>query len=259
MPQAGRYAQVIVDIAASQTDRVYTYRVPDGMAVLPGTRVSVPFGNRALEGYVLALTDEAGLAPERIKDLGGTLEDYPALLPELMALAQEISRERHCPLALALRLMLPAEMRAGRVRVKTELAARLLISPGEAAEAVKGQSRAPKRKLLLQLLSDGQIHPVSELRLLARNPLPALRALEEQGLVKLSDQEVLRQPFADVTVQEPEPELTPGQREALGEILPAIERGSGAFLLHGVTGSGKTEVYIRAVKACLKRGKAPSC
>ena len=255
MPQAGRYAQVIVDIAASQTDRVYTYRVPDGMAVLPGTRVSVPFGNRALEGYVLALTDEAGLAPERIKDLGGTLEDYPALLPELMALAQEISRERHCPLALALRLMLPAEMRAGRVRVKTELAARLLISPGEAAEAVKGQSRAPKRKLLLQLLSDGQIHPVSELRLLARDPLPALRALEEQGLVKLSDQEVLRQPFADVTVQEPEPELTPGQREALGEILPAIERGSGAFLLHGVTGSGKTEVYIRAVKACLKRGK----
>jgi primosomal protein N' (replication factor Y) len=255
MADKGRYAQVIVDIAVSDTDRVFTYRVPEGMRLDPGSRVEVPFGHRQLEGYVLALTDETDLDEERIKPVTAALEDYPALLPDLMALAREISAQRHCPLALALRLMLPAEMRGGRVKVKTELAARLLIKPEQVAEAVKAETRSPKRRLLLQLLSDGLTRPVSELRALVRDPLPALRALEEKGLVEVADQEVLRQPFADVGLKEPEPTLTPGQEEALGEIIPAIRRGSGAFLLHGITGSGKTEVYIRAVKQCLREGK----
>lgn len=255
MPAGERYAQVIVDIAVSDTDRVYTYLVPPGMKLYPGSRVSVPFGHRQLEGYVLALTDETDLAAERIKPVTAALEEYPALLPELMALAREISGSRHCPLALALRLMLPPEMRAGRVKVKTELAARLLVSPGEAEEAARAETRAPKRRLLLQLLSDGLSHPVGELRALARDPLPALRVLEEKGLVEIADLEVLRQPFAGGGARVPEPALTPGQEEALSEILPAVKRGSGAFLLHGVTGSGKTEVYIRAVRECLKAGK----
>jgi len=255
MPAGGRYAQVIVDIAVSDTDRVFTYRVPEGMALLPGTRVEVPFGPRQLEGYVLALTEETQLPSERIKPVTAPLEDYPALLPPLVELAREISARRHCPLALSLRLMLPAEMRAGRVRVKTELAARLKIPGEEVQAAVKAETRSPKRRLLLQLLSDGLPHPVGELKALVRDPLPALKALEEKGLVEVADQEVLRQPFSGEGLQEKEPVLTPGQEEVLGEILPAIKKGGGAFLLHGVTGSGKTEVYIRAVKECLKEGK----
>ena len=255
MPAEGAYAQVIVDIAVSDTDRVYTYRVPEGMTLYPGSRVEVPFGHRQLEGYVLALTDEAGLSEDKIKPVTAALEDYPALLPELMALAEEISSQRHCPLAMSLRLMLPAEMRSGRVKVKTELAARLAVSPEQAEEASKAETRSPKRKLLLQLLSDGLTHPVSELRAMVRDPLPALRALEEKGLVKVDDQEVLRQPMAGAETLEPEPVLSEGQQEALSEIIPAIRRASGAFLLHGITGSGKTEVYIRAVRECLKTGK----
>ena len=255
MPETGRYAQVIVDIAVSDTDRVYTYQVPEGMDIQPGTRVEVPFGHRQMEGFVLHLTDQTDLPAERIKPITSTLEDYPALLPPLMELAREISDQRHCPLALALRLMMPAEMRTGRVRVKTELAARLLITKEEVTGAIQAETRAPKRRLLLQLLSDGLLHPVSELKALVRDPLPALRALEEKGLVALSDQEVLRQPFARETLKTADPVLTPGQEEALSEILPAIKKGSGAFLLHGVTGSGKTEVYIQAVRDCLKVGK----
>ena len=75
------YAQVIVDIASESVDRVFTYRVPEGMNIVRGMRVSVPFGPRSAEGYVLGLSDTAQLDESRIKAIRQPLEDYPALLP----------------------------------------------------------------------------------------------------------------------------------------------------------------------------------
>ena len=103
------------------------------------------------------------LAPERVKNVIAPLEDYPALLPSLVELAKEIAGSTHCPLAEALRLMLPAEMRGARVRVKTETVATLTVSGVELESAIASCGRAHKRRLLLQLLSDGQTYPVSGL------------------------------------------------------------------------------------------------
>ena len=103
MPDPPRYAQVIVDVASANTDRVFTYRMPPGMALPPGTRVTVPFGRQTLEGVVLHLTDEPGIEESRIRDIIGALEDYPAVLPALVELAKEISAQSLCPLALSLR------------------------------------------------------------------------------------------------------------------------------------------------------------
>ena len=152
------YAQVIVDIASESVDRVFTYRVPEGMNIVRGMRVSVPFGPRSAEGYVLGLSDTAQLDESRIKAIRQPLEDYPALLPPLIDLAQEIARDTHCPLAEALRLMLPAQMRGGRVKIKTETAARLLIAGDDLQAALTGCKNARKRRLLLEMLSDGQPH-----------------------------------------------------------------------------------------------------
>ncbi len=249
-----RYAQVIVDIAHADVDRVFTYSIPEGMEVERGMRVQVPFGRQSLEGYVLGFTDTPAIAPERIKPISATLEDYPALLPHLIDLAQQLSREAYCPLAETLRLMLPAQMRGGRVQVKTQKVAQLVLAGEQLAEVRAQQNRAPKRRLLLDLLADGQPHPVSELALLVRTPLEALRALEQQGAVRVYEDEVLRSPYPDQPEVEEDPVLTPSQQEVLEEILPALTNRKGAFLLHGVTGSGKTEVYIRAVRACLQLG-----
>lgn len=152
------YAQVIVDIASESVDRVFTYRVPEGMNIVRGWRVSVPFGPRSAEGYVLGLSDTAQLDESRIKAIRQPLEDYPALLPPLIDLAQEIARDTHCSLAEALRLMLPAQMRGGRVKIKTETAARLLIAGDDLQAALTGCKNARKRRLLLEMLSDGQPH-----------------------------------------------------------------------------------------------------
>ena len=249
------YAQVIVDIVHERVARTFSYAVPEGMTLSPGQRVSVPFGRRAVEGVVLALAETCDLPPEKVRPVTAALEDYPAILPPLIDLAREMAEETHAPLAETLRLMLPAQMRGGRVHVKKEMTAELRVSPEEARAAADSQGRSAKRRMLLTLLSDGEVHAAAELAGLVRDPLPALRQLEEAGLVTLAEREVLRTPGKPAAETAPDPPLTDDQREALALMLPGARDGSGRFLLHGVTGSGKTEVFIRLVRDCLKRGR----
>ena len=249
------FAQVIVDIAHEAVDRVFTYRVPEGMELEVGMRVRVPFGPRQKEGCILAFSQDPGMDTAKVKSVIAPLEDYPALLPQMIGLAREIAENTHCPLAEALRLMLPAEMRGGRVRVKTETVARLTVS-GEALEqALAACKNARRRRLLLELLSDGGEQPVTELNKLVKDARAGLNDLCKRGYAELIEREILRSPYPDTLKQAPDPDLTAEQRQVLDELLPAVTRGKGAFLLHGVTGSGKSEVFIRAVRQCLKEGK----
>lgn len=255
LPGKTPYAEVIVDIAHADVNHGFTYRIPPGMTVRAGMRVSVPFGSRRVEGFVTGLLSQTDVAPAKLRDIIAPLEEYPALLPELMELAREISDTVPCTLAEALRLMLPAEMREGRVSVKAEKAAQLLVSGEELIKARTAQARAPRRRLLIDLLSDGEAHPIKELALLVRSPAQALAILAEQGVVRIFERETFRSPYPDGIVLEQDPKLTDEQQEVLGELLPALRRSEGSFVLHGVTGSGKTEVYIRLVRECLRLGK----
>ena len=137
------FCQVIVDINHTDVDHVFTYRVPKGLCVCPGMRVHVPFGPRKLEGVVVEMTEECDLPPERVKDVCDTLEDYPAVLPPLLALARDIQRSSFCTLAMALRLMFPAQMRGQRIREKRQEVAVLTVAAGCAGAGDRGaDSRA---------------------------------------------------------------------------------------------------------------------
>ena len=162
------YAQVIVDIVHENVDRTFTYLVPEGMDLQPGQRVEVPFGRRSREGVVLALTEECSLPPEKVRPVKEPLEPWPAILPELIDLARHLAEQNRCPLAETLRLMLPAEMRGGRVQVKTQPVCRLAIPAEEVEDAIARQGRSRKRRLVLSLLKDGRVHPLGELALLVR-------------------------------------------------------------------------------------------
>jgi len=251
------YAQVIVDIIHENVAHTFTYRVPQGMRLSVGQRVEVPFGPRRLEGVVLSFSDTCELPESKIRPILAPMEEYPAILPPLIDLAHQMADNAHCPLAETLRLMYPAEMRGRRVRVKTQTAAVLAIAPGDVDAAMEAQGRSRKRRMLLSLLRGGDAVPVSDLKQLVADPGEALRQLEAAGLIKLVLQEVLRRPGGYEPVEEvPDPQLTPFQEDALEVVLPRLHEGKGKFLLHGVTGSGKTEVFIRLVRQTLKMGKS---
>ncbi len=247
------YCQVIVDIAHENVAHTFTYAVPEGMTLVPGQRVEVPFGRGRQEGVVLSLSGSTDYDPARIKEVIRPLEGYAAVLPPLLELAKEMAEKVRCPLAETLRLMMPSEMRKQRVSVRTVKTARLAVSSERAREILAAEKRETKRKALLEILLDGEEHTVKELGARVRNPGEALKKLTEEGVVLAGETESLRTPGeAFGSGNQGWHELTEGQQEVLEDILPALESGSGAFLLHGVTGSGKTEVFMNAVRRVLQ-------
>ena len=251
------YCQVVIDIVHENVASPFTYRIPDGMNLVAGQRVSVPFGRMQKEGIVLSLTDKCDIEESRIREVIHPLEDYAAIPPELMELAEQMAEECHCPLAETLRLMLPAQIRGGRVHVKTFRTARLAVSKEYALETAGKERRSRKKAELLRILADGQEHPVHELAEQVKDPGEALKKLTADGIIVLTDIETMRVPGgAYPQPEDPKFTLSSGQQEALDEILPCLNGKGGRFLLHGVTGSGKTEVFMAAVRQTLSLGRS---
>ena len=244
-----RYANVIVDLSADALDRVFSYAVPEGMVIVPGQQVAVPFGLRRVEGFVVSMSDRCALPPEKLRSVIEAVQDYPVVLPEMMALAEWMHGRYLCNLVDALRLMIPAEMRGGRVHVRTRRYARLLWSP-EQAEAFAAENPRARRQIeLLGALGRGDVE-TSALN------ASALKALREKGAVEVYDCEFRRRPSPGLGAQRTDDfELMPGQRRAVEAICTAMDAGGGRFLLSGVTGSGKTEVYIRCIRHALEAGR----
>ena len=261
------FCQVIVDIAHENVAKPFTYLIPEGMKLEPGQRVEVPFGtrksaegdlvSRRKEGIVLSLSEETDLDPSKMKEVIRPLEDYPAILPPLILLAEEMAEKAHCPLAETLRLMIPAEMRGGRIRERTVRMAALACGQREAEEALRKETKSRKRRDILEMLLAESPRPVSEIAEKVRDPRDALNSLCGMGLIRLTEREDPRTPGAGIPLDNGRwHPLTAAQQEVLDEILPALARGEGKFLLHGVTGSGKTEVFLNAVRRALEMDRS---
>jgi len=250
------YCQVIVDIAHENVARPFTYRIPEGMRLAPGQRVTVPFGPRQKDGIVLRLCDATDYDEKKIRSVSGTPEEEPAILPPLMELAEEMAGKAHCPLAETLRLMIPPEMRGTRVKIRTRRMADLAVSREAAEAALAEEKRSRKRREILEMLIRESPLEAAAISAAVKDPAEALRSLEAAGLIRIREEESLRTPGAGLGGDTPWHSLSEEQEEVLEEILPALERGKGRFLLHGVTGSGKTEVFLHAVRRTLEMDKS---
>ena len=251
-------AQVVVDIASSNTDRVFDYILPEAYAhVQLGTRVQVQFGPRLVEGYIVAFAQESAVPLAQLKPIHSVLEEEPSILPELLALAHTLAQQYKCPLAYTLRLMYPAQMRKGRIKEKKEKAVVLLLNPVGAEKAMASlPTNARNQKAILLQLVQAPVLSLRGLNQLVPNATASLAPLQAKGWVDVVEREVFRNPYSGIAaaLENPGVQLTQMQQQAIDILQDAFSAG-GRFLIHGVTGSGKTEIYFHAISQVLKHGK----
>lgn len=244
-------AEVIVDISNSEVDKVFDYSIDGHSEAKEGFRVLVSFGKMQVEGYIVALKETTDCPPEKLKSIISVIDPYPVINPELMRLCRFMVDKYHLRMVDVLRLCLPSQMRTGSVK-------ELVIKRAYVSERYKNEDptlfikkNATAQYELFEYLCDNQGESVTELNKMFS--AAALRNLVARGVIELRESEEFRTPYKnDVYERAPELSLTPDQQAALDKINGANGK---TVLLHGVTGSGKTEVYMRAISKVLAEGK----
>ncbi len=236
------FAEVIVDIAHSDVDKIFDYACGEG--IVAGMRVAVPFGKGTAAGFVIRVKSATDVPPEKLKNIYRALDQFPALNPECLSLAQKIAARYRVPLALSLRLFLPAEMRTGKVSEVYKTYAKLVGDPAEVPPKAKAQ------RALAEFLSENGEQETSELR---KRFGAAVNALIKRGLVVPEKKRRMRDPYGGKRAEQEEHILTPAQSEAVRRIQTTDKT---VTLLHGVTGSGKTEIYLSLIASELEKGKS---
>ena len=237
-------AEVIVDIASSETDRIFDYLCDDTLIV--GSRVRAPFGNQTLPGFVMRIKETSEYPKEKLKRVFPCPDELPALNPECLALAEKLARRYRVPKALTLRLFLPTEMRTGKIR---ELLRNYAVLNQPLAEMKLTKTAKNQLGAAEYLEKNGKTDCAY-----LNNAYPgAVSALEKKGYVTVTKEQILRDPYKTVVSERVERTLTPDQERAV-KTVQTDERT--VQLIHGVTGSGKTEIYLTLIADCLEKGKS---
>jgi primosomal protein N' (replication factor Y) len=259
-PENPLFAEVAV---AVPVDRLFTYRVPEALRAeaVPGRRVRVPFGPRSRAGYLVGTgtVPPPGVDPAKVKEVQAFLDEGPLLDRPLLDLARFISRWYGGSLGEALEAALPAAVKSGgrRRRVPVVFLGKPADATRAAAEGMAGKHAKRARILYALLENDGRM-PARELRRVAHCSPAPLKTLAREGWLRIESVEQEADPFALRAPPPPAkpPVPTPEQEAALAAVAEAVHGGRfGVFLLLGVTGSGKTEVYLRALEETVRRGR----
>lgn len=254
------YADVIVDISHEKLDRSFQYRVPKEMEaeIQVGMVVSIPFGNgnRERKGYVIGLSEKPAFDLSRMKELHGICSSEETTEERLIALAAWMKNRYGSTMVQALKTVLPV-----REKVKAKEKRYVILNTDEmkaaelAEELEKGRCRA-RARLLRALLREPKLDYTRAARELGMTS-SVLKPLIDQGIVKVTQDEVYRMAIDGANIpREQLSVLTPDQKNALVQIEREWEKESPRpVLIHGVTGSGKTQVYMKLIQQVVDEGK----
>jgi len=248
----GGISRVALDVPLS---RLFDYRVPPGTAApVAGARVRVPFGRQHLIGVVIEHATDSSVAEERLKPLTALLDSVPVLSGEVLDLVRWASDYYHHPIGEVIASALPKALRAGATLTALEELWRP-TGTGRTALETGMLARLPAQRRVLELLLRHDCLHEDDLSAQVPHWRTAAKALLRQGWVQ--HESVAAAPAAPTpewVAAAAAPVATPEQAAAVAHIGAALG-GYATFVLHGLTGSGKTEVYLRIIEQVLERGQ----
>ena len=253
------FANIIVDITHEKLDKIFQYKVPSRMEgeLCVGMEVLVPFGkgNRLTKGYVIGFSETCDYDLSRVKEIQSISEKGMAIEGRLVALAAWMKEQYGGTMIQALKTVLPIKKKENE-KVKKKL--RLLLTEEEGKKQLDiflTKNQKARARLLAALLD----HPVLDYELVNKKlniTRTVVRSLEEMGILAFEEERVFRNPVKDRKTDEKVIQFTLEQSHAIEAFWEDYEQEKfGTYLIHGVTGSGKTEVYIEMIRRVAKSGR----
>lgn len=253
------YANIIIDISHEKLDRTFQYRIPEELKgeIHPGTPVEIPFGrgNRSVNGYVVEVTDRAEFEPSRLKPIRRVLRDGIPIEGQLIALAAWIRENFGGTMNQALKTVIPVKQKTA------EKEKRLIWLKPEAATAkvllgeLQRKHQTARARLMEALLKQSPL-PYETVTQKLNITASVIRAMQERELIRVETVRNWRNPLDRMKKQGSVVALNPTQQRIADDILAGWQQGDlRPCLIHGVTGSGKTEVYMEIIESVVKSGK----
>lgn len=242
-------AEVIVDISNSEVDRIFDYSFSSPY-VQKGSRVTVPFGNRKSEGYVIGIKENTSVPPDKLKGIIETLDDRPVIGEEMLELMRYMCERYHLRIVDALRLFIPAQMRGGRIKELKKRFVKIAADYLNANPQTFIRASAKAQREVFDYVLDCKEADTAYLG--KEYSAAAVKNLIERGIFELFEKGVRRTPYSAIECNENGVSLTHTQKSVVETVCGESNK---TFLLHGVTGSGKTEVYMRCIADTLASGK----
>lgn len=254
------YANVIVDISHEKLDKTFQYSIPDELLcdIRPGVCVDIPFGSRTITGYVIEVTDKPEYDPARTKPLIGIKADSVAVEAKLIALAAWIRRNYGSTMNQAFKTVIPVKKQA-KEQVSRSIALKIDKVKARAQLALcEAKKQKAKARLFRALIDadDGARLEYSFVTGKLSVSAATIRALEQSGFIEVITQSGYRNPVEHMSVDTYDKVLNAAQQSVVDAIEGDIAAGlRNTYLIKGVTGSGKTEVYMELIAHCIQSGR----
>ncbi len=253
------YANIIIDISAEKLDRPFTYKIPDELkeVVTVGSSVHIPFGrgNRQIKGYVLGLTDNTDLPKEMVKEISAVDEKQLDIESHFIALAWWMKNRYGSTMNQAMRTVMPVKAKVAPVK-------KVYIRVGcdgkqleEYIEICKKKKYRAQERLLVEL-KNNEVLEASVVKSKLNISAATINSLVKQGIILTEEERSLRSPFMKTGAAWEDVTLNPEQTSAVTKIWEDYKSGGRhTWLLQGITGSGKTEVYLELIERMLAEKK----
>lgn len=252
------YADIIVDITHEKLDRTFQYRIPEALEdkIFPGSQVKIPFGNgnRLVTGYVLSVSGEAKFEESRMKEIRELSEDAVTVEARLITLAAWMKHTYGSTMIQALKTVLPVKSKS-KAREKRRIV--LIQTPDAARETLEelGRKKYKAKARLVERLLEEQSLDYTEAAKKLKVTAATVKSLEEQGVIKVTQSTRSQSPGSGTKEPGVRFQLSDSQEQAAEGIFREWKEKDRPCLLQGVTGSGKTMVYMKLIEKVLQEGR----